>query len=178
MILTPGDLAPDFELPQLSPLGGAHRASALREQLPRQWKLARALREGPVLLLFVKESCPTCQFALPFIDRIYRNYTGSKVGLLTIAQEDSSGAAKMVKDLSLQMPVLLDEDPFPVSELYGLSYVPTLFYVGPNGTIEQVVEGFAREEVEEINQKIARASSQSLTPFYQPEEGVPFFQPG
>ena len=178
MILTPGDLAPDFELPQLPPLGAAHPASASRDQLPQQWRLARALRQGPVLLLFVKENCPTCQFALPFIDRIYRNYTGSKVGLITIAQEDSSGAGKMVGDLSLEMPVLLDQDPYPVSELYGISYVPTSFYARPDGEIEQVVEGFAREELREINEKIARLSGHSPIPFYSAEEGVPFFRPG
>ncbi len=178
MILRPGDPAPDFELPQLVSAASTAAPLIRKGQAPQQWRLAHALSRGPALLVFAKESCPTCQFALPLIDRIHRNYAHSKVSLVTIAQEDSAEAGRMVEDLSLQMPVLLDEDPYPVSELYGIAYVPTLFYARPDGEIDQVMEGFAREELREINERIAGLGGCSPIPFYRAEEGVPPFRPG
>ena len=170
MILKLEDRAPDFQLPLL--------ASPSTGQGPAHWQLSRVLGQSSALLIFVKESCPTCQYALPLIDRIYQNYSASKVAVVSIAQEEEQVAKWMVREASLQMPVLLDKDPHPVSEQYGLSYVPTVFYVNRDRRIEQVIEGFAREELVEINEKVARVSGLSSIPFFRPEEGVPSFRPG
>lgn len=184
MTLNRGDIAPDFGLPvlQATPVlaGGVLAEPISGEPASGEiWTLRDLLSRGPALLIFVKESCPTCQFALPFVDRIYRNYPDSKVRLVVIAQEEPDLANEMVQDLKLRIPVLLDRDPYPVSEEYGVTFVPTFFYITPDGTVETVIESFAREELNALNEKIARDNGLgSAIPFYKPGEDVPFFRPG
>src|ERR1700756_2404003 len=51
-----GARAPDFELKTV-------------DGQPR--RLSEALQNGPVVLVFYKESCGTCQFTFPFVQQIY-----------------------------------------------------------------------------------------------------------
>jgi len=55
--LNPGTIAPDFKL---------------QNHEGKQFSLREALARGPVISAFFKISCPTCQYALPFLQRIYR----------------------------------------------------------------------------------------------------------
>ncbi len=170
MSIQKGSRAPDFDLPRLAP-GGESGSDA-------RGRLRDFLLQGPVLLIFVKETCPTCEYALPLVDRLYRNYPGSAVSILTIAQEKSVAASRMVRNWGVRMPVYLDLSPHPVSEDYRLSFVPTFCYIGPDGLIERIVESFAREELQEINAKLAVATGVVPFPLFAPEEGIPAFRPG
>ena len=67
--LSAGTRAPQFELPLIE--GGA------------EFSLESARARGPVLLVFFKISCPVCQYALPFFERLYRAHGGGKVTIGT-----------------------------------------------------------------------------------------------
>ena len=172
--LKPGDRAPDFQLPVLD---HQTRSRHLREEL-NHVSLRDLLILGPSLLVFVKESCPTCQYALPLVDRIYQNYPDSKSSIYVIAQEEGPVAGRMVESLNLQTPVLLDRAPYAVSEQYGLVFVPTLFYVNCDREIENIAESFEREELNTVNQKIAEFNGRSVLPVVKETEDVPAFRPG
>ncbi len=174
MILKAGDGAPDFELPVLTGKGEVDHSKGV----PKLRTLKDLLGIGPALLVFVKEDCPTCEYALPLVDRIYQNYPGSKASIVVIAQEGVFAALKMVQDWGLHMPVLLDQDPFVVSEDYGLDFVPTFFLVGQDGRIERSFESFAREELKALNEAIARFSGATPIRFFTAQEGVGAFRPG
>ncbi|MFQ5740291.1 MAG: peroxiredoxin family protein [Acidobacteriota bacterium] len=148
--------------------GGAVEVRSLREALDR----------GPVFLVFAKRHCPTCQYSLPFVDRIARSYPRSPVSVFLIAQENEKEARRMVDDLDLQMAVLLDGPPCSVSEKYELTLVPTAFFVNSEGLIENVLEGFQREALKAVNEQIALAGSSSPTPLFTSSDGVPPFRPG
>ena len=55
--LKAGTSAPDFTLPTID---------------GKKFSLRDALARGPVLAAFFKVSCPTCQYAFPFLERIYK----------------------------------------------------------------------------------------------------------
>ncbi len=56
-------------------------------------------------------------------------------------------------------PVLLDDThSYPVSNAYGLTNVPTIFWIAPDGDIEISSVGWVRKEMEEFNQRAAQAS--------------------
>ena len=118
------------------------------------------------------------QISLPLMDRIRENYPKSGVSVVAIAQESMFTALKMAKDWEIQMPILLDQNPYAVSEEYGIRFVPTFFYVGEDGRIRDIVESFAREELKAINEKIAHLSGLEPIPFFSAEEGAPPFRPG
>jgi thiol-disulfide isomerase/thioredoxin len=172
--LNPGHQAPDFELALLTAPDAEHP-----EPAAESLSLGGMLVQGPALLVFVKKGCPTCQYTLPFLERMYQSYPQSRVSLAVIAQEEAEVASTMVHNFGIPtMPLLLDPEPFTVSEQYELTYVPTFFYVGQDGKIERVFESFDREELRSLNKAVARANEQAPRPLFSKEEGVPPFRPG
>jgi len=172
--LKPGDHAPDFELALVA---GADAENV--EPGSKSLKLEELVAKGPALLVFVKEGCPTCQYTLPFLERMYQSYPQSRVSLVVIAQEEASVAGKMVHNFGIPTtPLLLDPEPFTVSEQYQLAFVPTFFYVGQDGKIERVFESFDREELRSLNEAVALANELPPCPLFAEEEGVPPFRPG
>src|SRR5512133_2681491 len=108
--LSAGKTAPDFSLPAMD--GSI-------------FSLADALKRGPVVLAFFKISCPVCQYAFPFLERIYQAHRGEKVSVIGISQNDKSGTAAFMREYGVTFPVLLDNAPrYPVSNAYGLTNVP------------------------------------------------------
>ncbi len=169
MPLKPEDKAPDFRLPLLAGSGG--RAEPY-------WSLQDSLKNGPAFLVFVKATCPTCAFAAPFVDRIFRSYPEVSASVVLIAQEDGDAAARMSNAWGLQMVVLFDSSPYPVSGSYGLSFVPSGFFVSQSGVIENSFESFEREEMREINRKLALRAGRAPADIFPAKEGVPPFRPG
>ncbi len=162
--LTPGKPAPDFSLPALN--GG-------------EFALRDALSRGPVLAAFFKISCPVCQFAFPFLERIYQAHGHKTVTMVGISQNVAKDTAAFVKECGITFPVLLDDsDTFPVSNAYGLTNVPTIFWIAPDGEIEISSVGWSRNDIEEINRKAAGANGDTLKPVFQPDESVPEFRAG
>ena len=114
--LAAGTKAPDFNLNNLE-----GKAFTLRD----------ALAQGPVVAAFFKVSCPVCQYAFPFLERIHRNYRGQAVSFVGISQNDKKDTAAFVKQYGVTFPVLLDDTKtFPVSNAYGLTTVPSIFWIG------------------------------------------------
>ena len=91
--------------------------------------LANALKKGPVALAFYKVSCPVCQYALPFLERIHQTYGSEKVTLWGISQDDARDTKEFCQEFSLSFPMLLDEEGYPVSNDYAITNVPTLILV-------------------------------------------------
>ena len=162
--LMAGILAPQFELPAID---------------GSRFSLGEALARGPVLAVFFKVSCPTCQYALPFFQRIYKAYGNSNVTIVGISQNDKSDTAAFLKKYGISFPVLLeDTKSFPVSNAYGLTNVPTAFWISPEGTIEISSVGWSRQEFEDIARKAAFKVGGAPSPIFQPAEQVADFRAG
>ena len=179
MMLERGDVAVEFDCLTLTKTQDGDPAGDRQPDLAvGSWRLEDGLAKGPVLLMFVKVGCPTCEYSLPLIDRIYQNYPESSVSVVALAQEYQRGARRLIRDGDLHLTVGLDSDPHLIGEAYGVSYVPTFFYIGPDGTIANVIESFAREELKGINAQIAAEDGAVVLPFFSADEGVPAFRPG
>lgn len=161
--LEAGTKAPDFTLKGID--GGSYSLSA-------------ALQRGPVLLAFFKESCPTCQFTLPYLERIHRGIRdGSAPQLWGISQNDISETKRFAQELGLTFPLVADEEGYPVSNDYGLTRVPSLYLVEPDGTIRLGSSGFSRRDLESVAHYFSRSQNEPITVF-QPGEQIPDFKPG
>jgi len=104
-------------------------------------------QEGAILLVFFKVTCPVCQFTLPFLNRIHSAGTLPVYG---ISQDDDADTREFNQEFGIQFPVLLDREEagYPVSNEYGISSVPSLFLVEPDGRIARVIEGWSKREME------------------------------
>ncbi len=162
--LTKGKSAPEINLPTMD--GG-------------QFSLKEALARGPVVLAFFKISCPVCQFGLPYLDRIYQAAKGKHVTIIGISQNSKKDTAFFNKQFGITFPVALD-DPgsYSVSNAYGLTNVPTFFYVNEDGVIEVSAVGWSRPDVEEIARKIGERGKVPPISFVKPGEDVPAFRAG
>lgn len=162
--LATGKKAPEFELV------GMDRTSFL---------LAEALARGPVVLAFFKVSCPTCQYAFPFLERLHKAYAQKGVTLVGISQNEAKSTAAFIKEFGVTFPVLLDDiDSYPVSNAYGLTNVPSIFWIAQDGEIEVSSVGWVKADFDEINRKMAEAGEASAVAVFKPGEDVLDFRAG
>lgn len=162
--LSTGTRAPEVSLPLLS--GG-------------KFDLSSALKRGPVLLVFFKISCPVCQMTLPYLERIYRNFAGSKLQIVGVSQNDAKATAAFNKEYGVTFPVALDDpQKYAVSNAYGLTNVPTLFLVGQSGNIEMSSVGWARADVQAVADAAAKQDGAKHFAVFGAKEAVPDFKAG
>jgi peroxiredoxin len=162
--LTPGTQAPDFTLSSTD---------------DKQFSLRAALARGPVLAAFFKISCPTCQYAFPFLQRIYEAHGNQAIIIVGISQNNRKDTQAFIKEYGITFPVLLDDThSYPVSNAYGLTNVPTIFWIAQDGDIEVASVGWIRKEIEEFNQRAAQVSSGAAKPLFRPDEHIADFRAG
>ena len=72
------------------------------------------------MLAFFKVSCPTCQYALPFHERLFKAYKGQQVSLVGVSQNKPKIPKAFAKEFGISFPLLLDDtEVYPVSNAYG-----------------------------------------------------------
>ena len=162
--LTVGTAAPDF---QLSSVDG------------KLFSLSDALSRGPVLLAFFKVSCPTCQYAFPFYERLFHAYKNKHVTLIGVSQNDAQETTAFAEEFGVTFPLLLDDTrSYPVSNAYGLTNVPTLFWIGTDGKIEITSLGWSRPDFEKINRRMAEAAAIATAPMFRPGDDLRDYRAG
>jgi peroxiredoxin len=162
--LKAGTLAPDFTLPTMD---------------GKKFTLSDALARGPVLAAFFKVSCPTCQYAFPFLERIYKTYGAKNVTIVGVSQNEKKDTASFIKEYGVTFPVLLDDTrTFPVSNAYRLTNVPSIFWIAPVGEIEISSVGWDRKEIEDMSRKVAETTGDRAKSIFQPGESVADFRAG
>jgi peroxiredoxin len=162
--LAAGTKAPDFEL---SAMDG------------KPFLLSEALARGPVVLAFFKVSCPTCQYAFPFLERLHKAYAQRGVTLVGVSQNEPKDTAAFKKEFGITFPMLLDDtDSYPVSNAYGLTNVPTVFWIAQDGEIEVSSVGWVKADFEAVNRKMAEAGKAAQVVVFKPGEDVRDFRAG
>ena len=162
-VLGTGTTAPKIELPLL---GGS------------QFNLSQELMNGRVLLVFFKVSCPVCQYALPFVNRLARRTAGKGLTVVGVSQDDAKSTEVFRRTYGLEFPIALDPvADYPISNAYGLASVPTLFLVGEDGKIDRTIVSWSKPEIEEID-RFYRDSQNASSPLFGADENVVDFRAG
>lgn len=122
-----GRAAPEFNLPIY---GGSGIGSSVD---------LRALRGHPVLINFWSESCPPCRVEIPYLQRVYAQYAAQDhFALLGINQADpKDDIARFGDDFRVTYPLLFDKGDM-INELYGVTAVPTTYFIDGNGIVRAV----------------------------------------
>jgi peroxiredoxin len=162
--LATGTNAPEFELKTLDGM---------------KFSLSDELARGPVVLAFFKVSCPVCQFAFPYLERLHKAYKQKGYTLIGVSQNGAKDTASFNKDFGVTFPVLLDDTGhYPVSNAYGLTNVPTIFWIAQDGEIELSSVGWLKADFEELNRRMSEAGKTSPAPLFKSGESVPDFRAG
>jgi peroxiredoxin len=149
-----GVRAPDFFLTSLS---------------GRQETLSDLLGKAPILLAFYKASCPVCQMTLPYLDRL----SGSCLPVIAVSQDDAAGTERFRQRFGLAIPALLDreQDGYPASNALGITNVPSLFLIEPDGAISMAGSGFSKTDLDALGRRAGVS-------IFRPEEKVPEWKAG
>jgi peroxiredoxin len=145
----------------------------------KKFSITEELGRSPVVLAFFKVSCPTCQYALPFLERLYKAYGNRSVTLIGVSQNNAKDTGAFVRQYGITFPIVLDDtNTYPVSNAYGLTNVPTIFWIAQDGEIEISSVGWVKAEFEQINRKIAEIGKLAPAPVFRPGEDVRDFRAG
>lgn len=141
-------------------------------------RLSEHQKGAPALLAFFKHECPTCQLAMPFIQRLYRRYHNGPVRFLGIAEDAQSDAVAFAKQYAIMMPFVLEDVPYATSEGYGLTSVPTVFLLDAERRVQFVQVGFSRTSYQELADRLAALSGKASDPLFDTLSPVPELKPG
>jgi peroxiredoxin len=158
-----GNIAPGFVLQSLD---------------HQEYSLHNLMERGPVVTAFFKVSCPVCQFTFPFVERLHKLYGSGDVSVLGISQDDARATKSFASEYGVTLPLLLDEEGYPVSNAYGLTNVPTIFLIDTDGKVRVSSMGFDKKDLETIANELAERRRMALTPLFRPNEVVPANKPG
>lgn len=157
-ILEPGERAPDFDLP---------------DDHGRRRSLRELIKSGPVLVAFFKTTCPVCQLTFPFLDRIHRGQATPAVSIFGVSQDDPETTREFTDEFLVTFPMLFDtaDSNYPASNAYGISHVPSVFLVEPDGVISWTMEGFQKKALEDLGARAGVAT-------FSERDQVPVFKAG
>jgi peroxiredoxin len=142
--------------------------------------LKEARRRGPVVAAFFKVSCPVCQLAFPYLERIFKAYERSgKFTFVGVSQDNAADTKTFNHKFGVTFPVLLDPArKYPASTAYKLTDVPTVFLISAEGEIEFSSVNWSKADMEQLGRRLANISGMAVEQIFQPGEKVPEFKPG
>lgn len=158
-----GTSAPDFSLPALD---------------GKTYALSSLLLRGPVVLAFFKISCPVCQFTFPFLQRIADRFAGKGVSVVGVSQDEARDTKEFNREYDVKFTTVVDGKSYPVSNAYGLTNVPTVFLIAPDGKVKIESMGFDKAALEQIVAELAQQEKISAAPLFGRDEVVPAYKPG
>jgi thiol-disulfide isomerase/thioredoxin len=132
--LSIGSKAPDFELYDLE--GEIHKLSDYKGQ--------------PVLLNFWATWCGPCRSEMPHLEEVYEEWKDKGLTFFAVnVGESSTDVTSFLDFFGFNMPVLLDSAR-TVSRKYGVSGIPTTYFIDEDGIIQKRIVGAFpdRESVE------------------------------
>jgi peroxiredoxin len=110
--------APEFTLPSVT--GGSLRLGELHA-------------EGPALLLFVSEECPTCTLTLRRLAPVVSELTAAGLTIAAVFEDPLEVAARVARRTGFAGTVLAEPAPYEVSAAYELVSLPTGVLIDQTG---------------------------------------------
>ena len=134
-------------------------------------------REEEALYGFFKTTCPTSELTWPYFDRIGR--IGARgLRVYAVSQDGREETAEFHRKLGVELETLYDPPPWPASAALGLTNVPTLFRVGPDGRILETIVGFQRPRLEALARRAAKLAGRTAPRLFRIGDHIPLIVPG
>jgi peroxiredoxin len=125
-------------------------------------------REGRTVLVFFKVTCPVCQMVGPKVAALAAG--GARV--VAIGQDPPAALLRYAAEHGQQVPTVSEPAPYRVSSAYGVSSVPSVFVVEPDGTVADALAGWDRDRWNAV------AATVGAPPLSADGDGLPVYRPG
>jgi peroxiredoxin len=106
--------------------------------------------DGPVLLLFVSEECPTCTLTLRRLAPVVPELTAAGLTIAAVFEDPLEVAARVARRTGFAGTVLSEPSPYEVSGAYELVSLPTAVLVDPSGVETARVVGWDADGLESL----------------------------
>jgi hypothetical protein len=127
----------------------------------------------PMLICFLKEDCHTCNLVAPVLEVFYRAW--ADLADVWVVGQSGEGNAVLRDRHGLTLP-FLDDSACEVSFGWDFEIVPAIAWVDAAGAVQAHLEGFVRQEWEDLARGVA---ADLATPPAQVDwAGLPAWQPG
>ena len=113
----------------------------------------------PVLLVFFETDCPTCQLALPYLNRL-SSLLGTDESVLGISQDEEGPTRDFVDQLQLHFPIGQDAG-LELSRLFDPVAVPTIFLLDQGGRVAGTQTGLDKQGLNTLAAKLFVALGKS-----------------
>ena len=121
----------------------------------QRYDLAEALGRGPVLAVFFKTTCGTCDLLFPYLNHFVDGYGGEGWHLWAISQDGPDRSRDYGRRQEARFPVLVDGPGWPVSQAYDPPATPTLFLIDRGGGVVQATAGFSKADLNSLAAALA-----------------------
>jgi peroxiredoxin len=158
-----GSNAPEISLPSME---GA------------RFTLSDSRQRGPVVIAFFKVSCKTCQFTLPFLERLHLAYGNDPLEFWGISQDNVENSRQFAQEYGISFPIAIDADGFSASKSYVFTHVPTILLIDRGGKILLRFSGFSKAGLIRLSEEIAGLIRRPPEPAFLASELVPDAKPG
>jgi len=164
-VLSVGAQAPDFTL---SGIDG------------RQYSLAAAVEQGPLLAVFIQTACPVCDLTMPYLNRLMEAYGSRGWQLWVISQNDQEASRRYAQRFEASFPLLVDDpaDDWLVSRAYDPPATPTLFLIGPDGQVQFSGQGLSKADLNAVSGRLAAHLGVQPAVVAEANDGNPDLRPG
>lgn len=129
------------------------------------------------LAIFFKTSCPTCQYAWPFYERLHMAYKEKGLEVRGVSQHDRERTVQFALAFGATFPHLID-DSLKVSKVYDPEFVPTAFLIGDGKVILETLVSWNRAELDRVSRIIAEKLHATPVDLITSGEQVIPFKPG
>jgi peroxiredoxin len=143
----------------------------------REYSLPKDAGGQPMLLVFFKTTCGTCDTAFPYINRLRETYREGWQ-LWAIAQDSAREASQYARNHGMHYPVLIDAPDYSVSRLYDPAATPTFFLNDARGRTLFATYGFAKDDMNQLARLIAELVAAEPAIIAPENDGSPAFKPG
>ncbi len=131
--------APPLSLPRLG--GGNVKLDGLKGKV--------------VVVNFWATWCEPCREEMPSFEKLYRKMEGKPFELLAVSvDDDKEKVSKMVKEMNLSYPILLDPGG-GAARMWGTAMFPETYIIGPDGLVKDKILGGREWTGEEMTSKLA-----------------------
>lgn len=154
-----------------------HDAAGKRLTLP---DLLAQAKDLPLLLVFFKVGCPTCQLAWPYLQKLHALYGGTAVHVAGVCQNSATEGAAHYRDSGrATFDLLIDPEPrFAASNAFGVEAVPHFVLVSPEARVMKVFAGWSKREMDMLAGQLAGARDFVAGPVIEPGDPVKEWQAG
>ncbi|HEY6350936.1 MAG TPA: TlpA disulfide reductase family protein [Candidatus Angelobacter sp.] len=121
----------------------------------------------PTLLVFFEADCPTCQLALPYLNKL----NGDFLQIVGIGQDSEAATGEFIKQMQIGFPVQVDHG-LEISRAYDPQSVPSIFLLDESGKVLRTVVGFDKAA---LNELAAAVGHVAIAPEH---DGAPPWKPG